>query len=192
VVFEQGEEMMKLRIVMGVAALGLLAACSDSDGGADKAQAAPSRTEETVAAELLHGLLDRITDDRYWIEQTSASPASFTIHQDNNESGTITVTKLGQCKYDSKIETTGAKPFTAEATADLNGVNPDDLPNNAGLAVRVFPGAVLTCKMTSGGDSADMPAFCRSATPSGTLKLAGIQLARLKQLTKEFKQAYCQ
>jgi hypothetical protein len=180
--------MMKLRMMMGIAALGLLAACSGSAGGADKAKAA-SRTEETAAAELLHGLLDRDTDSRFWIEQTATSPATFTIHQGGDDDVTITVSKVDTCKYRSKIVARGQPHFTIEVTEDLNGLNPSEFAGVPNQPFRILAGAKLSCKVLDGEASP----YCEgTSAPSGSLSMSGIDAVRFQQLGKEFKQDYCQ
>lgn len=173
-----------MRRIITIALLAGLTGCSDSGGAAQSAP--PSRTEETAAAELLFGLIDRATNWQAWVQQTSASPAVFEGHGGR---GTVTATinKTGKCQYSADLlSKTASETSALHYETNLAGMNPDAVSSDGG--VRRLTGGVISCTVVTGPQDA-----CKQIGDGAAPAMLGdAPVAWVKQLATEFKTQYCQ
>lgn len=170
---------MKLRIALGAAALGVLAAFTSS-----AAQAEP--TEETQAAYVLAGLLDNAMAMTLWVEQTATSPATFAVHDGKDAViMTMTVSKLGNCEYQLGVELTGQQHGHVDSVKNLLNADPDKvMPGNRGISV---PGMTGSCKVVSG----DQQLCTQERGDTLGFIFETSALAHERAALKAFKAKYC-
>ncbi|MER9336777.1 hypothetical protein NKJ06_22725 [Mesorhizobium sp. M0293] len=174
-----------MRTITGIAMLAVLAGCSGSGAAAEQVQ----------AANLLHGLKDKATLQGTPISLTNASPATFQIGSAPEQGSTITITKLGKCKYQSYFDQNGKSII--KFTTDLTGLVTDGYTENQ-LYARQFKGASVVCesvKELKFDPAAPMSGnMCASIGPVPGLLLAFSKISGpdLSALATKFKRDFCQ
>ncbi|RVD58876.1 hypothetical protein EN866_19450 [Mesorhizobium sp. M2D.F.Ca.ET.223.01.1.1] len=181
-----------MRKTIGILVLLAATGCSGSAPGA------PS--EEVLAGKLIHGLEDKLKmgGGSVTVELLKDSPASFKIGSPvSGKGGTITVTKLSKCKYQSYADFSGMGGGIGKFTVDLTGLLVDGYPNAQpqGGQLRQLKGASVSCEAVSTGNLDNAQAggnMCAlTQNPETVPAVANISGADFGTLATAFKQEFC-
>ncbi|WP_217574778.1 hypothetical protein [Mesorhizobium sp. GbtcB19] len=168
-------------------ALAMLVAVTSCSGSGS----ANSGGEEVRAAELLHGLVDKLATKDTVVTMAGTTPGTFEAK--SAAVYTYKISKTGKCTYQSDVSwtTSEGKDIEVIFDTDLNSLNPDVYLSDNNLSperkqVRLLSGAKIACKEPKSNY------MCRSFQGVAVMAVQDIKAAQFKDLATKFKQDFCQ